>query len=160
MTALALVPTGRVTVRRAALADVPWLIPQARAFAESMGSTVPIWPGDEHAAEFLAQFIEHQHVFVAEMEDGEGVGFIMGMLTPHYFNGAIITLTELAWWVAPEHRGSRAGLYLLEAFSDYGREVATWTTLSLEENSPIHDRTMEKRGFHRVERVYLREEAR
>jgi L-amino acid N-acyltransferase YncA len=146
-----------ITVRDATRDDIPALLPQARAFADTFDAKTALWPGDTEAAQFLARFIEEQPVFVAETEDGTLVGFIMGMFAPHYFNQQILTLTELAWWVQPEHRGSRAALLLLQAFSDCGALHAEWTMLSLEESSQLNDRTLAKRGFRRVERSYLKE---
>jgi hypothetical protein len=93
--------------------------------------------------------------FIAE-RDGP-VGFVSGMLAAHPYNPALTVLTEMFWWVAPEARGSRAGLLLLDAFLAYGERNADWIIFTLEHHSPVNERTLTKRGFHLHERSYLYE---
>lgn len=85
------------------------------------------------------------------------LGLIGGQLAPHPFNPELLVLTELFWWVDPEHRGGRAGAMLLDAFTAYGEEHAHWILFTLEHESPVNDRCLTKRGFALKERCYLRE---
>lgn len=155
MTATAI--ATNVTVRRAVPGDVPWLLPQLREFADGFGSDYEMWPGDDDAELILRQMIGAAVFFVAVTEEGMGVGYIVGHLAPHYFNPRLFVLSELAWWVAPEHRGSRAGLLLLNAFLEVGDRSAHWVSFTLEAKSPVNERTLTRRGFTLYERAYLRE---
>jgi GNAT superfamily N-acetyltransferase len=144
-------------VRQAEIADLPWLLEQLRMFSDFFGSRRPLFPSDEgDARRALRGLIETQPFFVAD--DGERLhGFIAAVLTPHPFNASIRTLHELFWWVAPEHRGSRAGALLFQALLELGRREADWIVVSLEARSPINPATLEKRGFIPYERSWLLE---
>lgn len=130
---------------------------QLREFAGSFGSSYSLWPGGPEAFAILKQMIGAGVFFVAETTEGEGVGFILGHLAPHYFNPTLFVLSELAWWVDPAHRGSRAGLLLLNAFIAEGERSAHWISFSLEAQSPVNERTLAKRGFRKYETAFLRE---
>ena len=79
------------------------------------------------------------------------------MIAPHIFNPKIMTLTEVFWWVKPEHRGSRAGRDLIEEFILWGKENVDWIITTLEENSPVNDSVFLNRGFKPKERSFIME---
>lgn len=98
------------------------------------------------------------HLFlVSADEDDNMVGFITGMLLPHMFNPDIITLVEVFWWVNSSHRRSKAGLKLLNAYVDYGKQNADWIICTLESHSPVNDKAFIKRGFKYKEKSFLME---
>jgi hypothetical protein len=108
----------------------------------------------------LAQMgLETQTAFVAKV-DGVCVGAIGGLLLPNIFNPRLSTLAEVFWYVLPEHRQSRAGLLLLNAFTARGVEVADETTLCLLGSSEIKMKTLEKRGFYLGEFAFRKENRR
>ena len=144
-----------MSVRPAVAADMPWILEQLHAFDQFFGSSRSLFPSMEQAELKLAFLIEH-HVFLVA-EHGELQGFIAGMVGPSFFNDAHIYLTELFWWVAPEHRGSRAGLALLNAFVAKGRELADWVVMTLEAESPVNPETLTRRGFRPKETNFLLE---
>lgn len=101
--------------------------------------------------------IDRHVVFIADSKDAKPIGFVGGYSIPHPFNPDIKLLSEMFWWVSEEHRGSRAGLMLLNAFTSYGKEHADWVTMAIEHNSPINERALTKRGYKLQERSYLLE---
>ena len=162
-----------MVVREARLDDMDWLIQELRAFSEFSTYQHKLFPPDEIEVRVkVKQLIEHQFVRIAYQEyfaEGfEGldmgrrerpVGFIAGLHGEHWFNPEIHTFTELFWWVQPEHRGSSAGVRLLEAFIDEGERRRGWIVFGLEHNSPVKDETLLKRGFRVQERSFLKEVA-
>lgn len=146
-----------IQVRRATLDDVPWLVDQLRLFSKFFGTKRSLFPGDQAAAYGLKEMIRDHIVFVADLDGTGPIGFIGGYYVRHPFNNAIRTLTETFWWTDEEHRGSRAGLMLLNAFLDWGKQNADWILFALETHSPVKQDVLTKRGFHLQESNYLME---
>lgn len=141
-----------ITIRPASLDDMPWIVEQSKGFAQFVGGKRQMAPKEEK----LRSLVETQIVLIAE--NGQGpMGFIAGVLTPNYWDDSITQLTEIAWWVAPEYRGTRAALTLLNAFDAIGEKRADQTFMALESDSPVNPRTLEKRGFRLKETSYLKE---
>ncbi len=103
--------------------------------------------------------LETQTAFVAKL-DGVCVGALGGLLVPNTFNPNLTSLVEVFWYVLPEYRQSRAGLLLLNAYTEKGEEVAFETTLCLLGSSEIKMKTLEKRGFYLGEFAFRKENKR
>ncbi len=147
----------RITVRRATIEDISWLLTQLTHFSRFFGSKRELCGNLPYAEGFLHQLVEKHLLLIADGEGVGQVGFVAGLVTPHPFNPDISLLAETFWWVSEEHRGSRAGLMLLDAFTDWGKKNVNWLTFGLEEISPVSDRCLTKRGFKLRERSYLLE---
>lgn len=146
-----------VLVRRATETDVAWLLVQLRDFAASYPTRRTVWPTDDYAEALVGTLIRTQFVAVAE-EDGQPVGLIAGVCQPHALNPDLTIATELAWWVVPPKRGTRAGLLLLDAFDAWANESkAHLVNMTIEVGSPVSDRCLTRRGYAMAERQYLRE---
>jgi hypothetical protein len=135
-----------ISVTWATSDDLPWLLEQTKAFSDCYASQIPLYPGDDHARQLLRTLMSHHVMFVAR-QDGTPIGFIAGMLVGHPMNPTITVLSELLWWVAPDHRGSRAGALLLDAYTNYGKSHAQWVTCSLEAHTKVNPKSLEKRGY-------------
>lgn len=133
-----------------------WLVSQLREFSAFFGTKKSLYGTEENARLGITNMINGHIVLVAERE-GQLLGFIAGVITPHMFNPNIRVLAETFWWVAEEHRGSRAGLMLLNEFMDYGTANCDWITFALEHHSPVDEKCLLRRGFHLQERSYLME---
>lgn len=150
---------SKVTVRPAEGEDIPWLLDQLRAFDEFVQAGYNLFPDLETARAKVDELVSTQPFFVSE-SDGELTGFICGYINYHFLNPALLVLTELFWWVIPEHRGTRAGALLYDAFMDVGMKEAHWIIMTLESNSPVKAETLTRRGFRHQETSYLMEVAR
>ena len=150
-----------ITVRPATPADVPWILAELRAFDRFFGAVHSLVPADPAYATTQLHGLIRDHLFLVAVRNAEDeatpVGFIAGLLGPHFFNPGLQVLTELFWWVPVAERGSRAGAHLLSAYLAYGRAHADWVHMTLEEHSPVNPETLERRGFRRTERHYLLE---
>lgn len=140
------------------MTDTDFILSQLRLFADSLDFKP--FPPEEIAREKLAILLRDHVVLVAEKEDVGPVGFIAGTLTRHWFNEDLMVLGELFWWVAPEHRGSRAGAQLLLEWNRMGDRVADRCTLALELNSTVHEATLHRLGYRLQERSFVRVTAR
>ncbi len=143
-------------VRSATAADMPWILAQLEAFDQFFGSSRSLFPSMEMAEAKLAWLVDQHVVLIAERAD-ERQGFIAGLLQPSFYNDDVVQLTELFWWVAPEHRGGRAGLVLLNAFTAIGHARAHQVVMSLEDTSPVNPETLERRGYRPKETSFLLE---
>lgn len=147
-------------IRQAQGSDIPWLLAECKAFDQFFGAKHSLFPDEETAIEKISELMNPEVgcFYVAET-DLARVGFIVGILSPHYFNPRLRTLAELLWWVNPLYRGTRAGLALLEAYIRFGAQHADQVVMTLEENSPINPSSLTKRGFRLKESNYLLEVA-
>jgi N-acetylglutamate synthase-like GNAT family acetyltransferase len=101
------------TIRRATATDVPWLLTQLRAFADSYGTRRSLFPPDPAQAHAIAGALVAQHAFFIGERDGRPAGLIAGALVAHPYNPELQVLQELFWWVDPASRGSTLGSRLL-----------------------------------------------
>lgn len=143
-------------VRHATVDDIGWLIEQLKLFAGTLGTKRSLIPDADTATRVVTTMVAMHLVLVAEL-DGVRQGFIAGYVIPHPFNPAIRLLAETFWWVDEAHRGTRAGLMLLNAFVAWGGEHADWITVALEAKSPVANECLTKRGFVLQERSFLLE---
>lgn len=143
-------------VRPAEPYDLPDLLAALEQFAAFYGTAHSLYPGADECRDQLLDLLATQPFFVAR--DGIAfAGFIGGALAPHPYNASLRLLSEMFWWVTPGYRQTRAGLLLLEQFIAYGEAHADLIHFTLEEKSPVNERTLTKRGFRLAERAYLRE---
>jgi hypothetical protein len=53
----------------------------------------------------------------------DNVGLIIGIVMPTIWCDKTLVLSELAWYVKPEHRNTTVGYRLLKAYVEYGKEL-------------------------------------
>lgn len=143
-------------VRRARSSDVPHLLPKLERFAQFFGGKHSLFPSMETAEAIITGLITTHPFWVAESGE-KVVGFIGGVLLPHNFNPDVTVLQELFWWVDEEHRGTRAGKLLLNAYVEYGRANAHMVVMTLEHDSPVNPASLERMGFRVKEHNYMLE---
>lgn len=148
-----------ITTRRAQLSDIDWILAQLKTFANFYGSQISLYSKDiDWSKGQLKHFIENHYFLIAEAAEHETrIGFISGVLTPHIFNPSLTVLSETFWWVDEQYRGTRAGLMLLNEFTEWGKVNANWVTFAIEEHSPVDERCLTKRGFKLKEKNYIME---
>ncbi len=159
-----------ITLRAAAAQDMDWLMVQLRAFDQFASYKRSLVEDDAHARLALKHLVENHVCIIAEGSTCEHVGdcpggtpclnrlgFIAGYRAPHPFNPKINVLNESFWWVSPEHRKTRAGIMLLDQFTDIGKRLGDWVVMTLEHHSPVADRHLTKRGYVPREQTFLLE---
>lgn len=154
-------------IRRAESADVPWLLEQLRAFAQFYGPEHSLFPDDDEEARDVIAWVIRDHLVLIAQRDDNGVpgyrlGLIGGLISAPFFNKALLTATEVWWWVMPEYRGSTsAGGRLLVEFEEHARRVkAKKVALSLLHKSielgMIDPASLTRRGYTECERTYVK----
>jgi hypothetical protein len=146
-----------IRVRGASPEDADWLLGQLKAFARFYGTKKSLFGNEAHARTSLLHKIHNHLVLIAEHDTLGPIGFISGYVLPHPFNPEIRLLSETFWWVDEDHRGGRAGLMLLNAFTEWGKANCDWITFALEHHSPVTEKALTRRGFSLQERSYLME---
>lgn len=141
---------------KAELADIDWMLGQLKCFAAFYGTKKSLYGDEEYMRQGLANIIENHICFVSRRGDIK-TGFIAGFVGQHPFNPEIQMLTEAFWWVDPEYRMGRAGLMLLDKFTEWGETNCDWIGFTLEHHSPVKDDCLLKRGYRLNEISYLKE---
>jgi len=149
-----------VMVRRASNGDIEWLCERLRAFSDAYGTRIKIFPDKNTAVTWLKQIIKSHLLLIAEDAPSKvRLGFIAGVLTPHLYNPEIMVLAELFWLVDPACRHGSAGLKLLDAFIEFGKDRADFVTFGTMMDTDVKDETLLKRGFVLKEKSFLMEVA-
>jgi GNAT superfamily N-acetyltransferase len=95
-------------------------------------------------------------LFVAEINQ-EIIGFTAGIAVPLLGNMDVLHGTELAWWVAPEHRGGTAGIKLLKRLESAAKEKGCvyWSMAFMETSMPsVVKKMYEKLNYELKETSY------
>lgn len=149
-----------IKVRGSEARDLEWLLGQLKSFSRFFDSKLPLFGDEEHVRAAVSNLIENHVLLVAEHE-GVPIGFVGGFIMPHPFNPKITVLVESLWWISDEYRGtaigSRAGLDLLNEFTEIGERHSDWIMFTLQEKHPVGERALKRRGFHVHERTFLKE---
>lgn len=88
-------------------------------------------------------------------KDGERVGMVGGVLTPHYLLPTRILLVEIVWYVENTYRQTRAPYLLMKGYKQLIEDKADEGVFTLLKHSPIKDSSLERLGFSFVEKQYL-----
>lgn len=133
------------------------MLDELRDFDRSTPKKHAMMEDEAYAAGYLRGLMDSHHLRVAVDPVAGPVGLLGALKVDHFFNPKKRMAVETFWWVNRQHRGGRAGAYLLTEYRRWARENADLITLSLEANSPVNEKTLEKRGFKAHERSFLME---
>lgn len=142
-------------VRQARVGDMPLL---KTWMTEFLTTTLPYKPMDEAHLDTLMNSCMSKHVFLVAEEDDLLLGTMCGVYLPHHLNPNISVLTELAWWVAKEHRSTGVGEALLEAFASLKKTDITVMSL-LPETMGVQPALL-KKGFRMMETSFVKDNGR
>jgi len=89
----------------------------------------------------------------------DNYGILMSIILPCIWSDRIFGLHELAWYVKPENRGSRAGYKLLKEYNEYGELLKTigrikYYTMSKLVTSPDVDYS--KFGYRKQDEIWVK----
>lgn len=146
-------------IRKAVESDLDEILIHLKDFSDFYDNKYKLYGKDEeYNKKLILSFITDHIFFVAVTSDTNSVvGFISGLINNHIYNPSIKVLTESFWWVVPNHRTSKAALLLLNKFVEVGKEIADWVVMTVEDRSPVNERTLFKRNFKLIEKSYLLE---
>lgn len=144
-----------ISIRQANASDIPFIDSELKNFSNFIAMKHSLYP-DEIPTGTYENLIDN-HVLLIAHEGEVRTGFIFGFKHQHFFNPKLKCLTEFWWWVKEEYRGGRSALLLFNEFNKVGESIADIISMSLEENSPVNPKALEKRGFKLLERSFVRE---
>jgi len=128
----------------------------AHAFHEfSPFSRLPL---SEKKLKEIFDVVGEEIILIFLTNDDKPVGMLLGIVNEPYFSEEKVA-TELAWWVDPEFRKSKASLDLMYAFEDwaYRKGARTVTLASLTGLSPPSvSKLYLGMGFEKTEETYMR----
>lgn len=116
---------------------------------------------DDKVETLISEFIHltHDRIAILGLLEGQPCGLIAGVVQPLLFNHARIA-SEIVWWVDEEHRRSKLGLQLLDAFEYWGEHIAKadyGQMVTLADDKSEHlDKYYRRRGYIPVEKAYLK----
>jgi len=143
--------------RRATLDDIPRMVEMGEAFTTAVA--MPIAFDAAGFAEQLAKMIEHPGAFVQVIDNGElgAVGGIGGLAGQHMLFPAVLTATELFWWIEPEFRGSTQALRLVTDFEEWAAGLGcVVVAVSMFVADGRVQTFLERRGFVHYESSFVR----
>lgn len=122
-------------IRAAEQRDIAVIEAHSKVFWEQGYIDVPYRDGS--ALPLIELCLSQKLLLVGEI-DGDVVGFAAGCKVPLMGDNTIIQGTELAWWVAPEHRGGRVGLQLLKGLEQAAKNAGCtyWSMVYMESSMP------------------------
>lgn len=145
-----------IEIRPANEGDLNWLVGELREFNAFYKTKKPVFGDEGYVRNKLIEIISYD-VFIVATKRKQRIGFIAGLLRPHFYNPDIRCLSELFWWVIPTERRTIVASMLMDAFVSIGRDRADWITLSMAPMTPVKCSSFIKRGFVESDKTYLLE---
>ena len=79
------------------------------------------------------------------------VGMMIGRLKTNIFDANVIFLTQITLYAVP---GTKAAYYLMNDFIDFGKNNANYIISTINTQTNIKGRSLERLGFKETERVF------
>lgn len=143
-------------IRRGLRCDVPEVVELARHFWRETIYDEPFCVDSVRRMVELA----HDQGLLAVLEEEAGVvGFVAGCKGALLGNAAVLTGTELAWWIEPEYRQGRKGIELMQYIERLAHDqgIRYWTMISMESSSPeTANRIYQRLGYAKTETSFTK----
>lgn len=146
-----------IFIRRAVESDIESILVELKKFSDFFDSKYQLFGDDQEYNRSLILNLLTNHLFLVAELDGDMAGFIAGLIAPHILNPSIKVLSELFWWVKPEHRETKVGGSLFKEFEKYGEDNCQWIVMIIESISPVKPESFLSRGYKLKEQAFLRE---
>lgn len=147
-------------IRHATKYDIPILVDMVQQYAKEFPSELARqekWFNKKYIQQLLMTLIAGRGFVLI---DDDERGFLAALILQNLWYPELQELSEIAWWVKPEHRNGSVGgklwvMYDKEAnkLKAEGRIHYSKTTITV--SSP--DINYEKRGYKKLETTYLKE---
>lgn len=147
---------SRIMVRAGTQADYQDMLPLGQRFADYSH-----YKGTVDPAHICMAFERSRQAGLlgVAFSDAKLVGGLIGVSVPQWYDPTMLIAVELAWWVDPQYRNTRAGLLLLNQYEEQARATghrycAMMTLEGLD--SELLSLLYERRGFHLTERSFMK----
>ena len=71
---------------------------------------------EETAAKILTHIFIGGGIAIISEKDDKPIGMLLAIITPYLWDHSKFVMSEIAYWVEPEHRGSTAGYRMLKKY--------------------------------------------
>lgn len=146
-------------IRLAKTEDIPDLIKLSKSFHKSSPYRTMGFDATKTKTFFenAIATMGMQSVTLVALKDEKIVGFLAATASEPVFSASKISM-EMAWWVEPEHRGSRSAYLLFKAYEDWALRVGcSYVQMAyLPDTETDLDEFYRKQGYQRVESSYLK----
>jgi len=110
-------------IREATPVDLPQLLNMLRKYREQTPlEFLSEADNATYITQMLCEIMAGRGVVLVAEDDGL-VGMLIAGIHPSRWSPSHLLLTELAWWVEPEHRGGTAGHRLLKRYIEAGQKM-------------------------------------
>jgi hypothetical protein len=146
-------------IRKANRFDIPAVLDMLRSYRNETPLDFLRDADDaEYVSQMLTELIAGKGIVLLAEIDDKPAGMMIAAVMPSVWSPKHFVLTEFAYWVEPQHRGSTAGYRLLRAYLDEaislkeaGRICNAFISKMV--NSP--DLKLSKFGFSKLEEFWV-----
>ena len=144
------------TIREATEQDIFDILVLGREFSKESPKTHK-WNKEKTEA-FVINAIRNTNTTIIILEeDGEIVGFIVGLLSEMYMSYTIVA-TELAWFVSKDYRGKKGSILLLKKFEEWAKKNnANYVCMGDIHNITNLEKLYTRMGYSKSETAYMKE---
>jgi hypothetical protein len=146
---------NKVYIERLQPQDIPWVagVAAVRMLVEEL--KIPEYVNADGISSLVNRGYEEGTIRVAKLNN-EPIGVVGALATQNLFNPKLTTLTEVFFYVLPEHRKSRAGYLLFKEYNKMVDEIADDATFSILSGSAMGESLLLKTGYVKTEVAYRR----
>lgn len=145
-------------IREANKFDMPALLNMLHAYSLATPLEFLKFAWDaEYATKILTDSMAGRGL-VLVAEKTEPIGMLVATINPSQWQLNKFLMTELAYWVQPEHRGSTAGYRLLKSYQQKGNELKAQKRIEnflISKMSCSPDLKFDKFGFSKLEEFWV-----
>jgi GNAT superfamily N-acetyltransferase len=120
-------------IRNATAKDTTILVRMGRNFRGSTPYAKYISDNPGKATQLISQLIRNKTLIV--LEEGEQIVGMLGYIVHSHFMSGDLVVTEVFWWVEPEHRGS--GVSLMDEMENRARTLGAKFTQMIAPNAKV-----------------------
>jgi N-acetylglutamate synthase-like GNAT family acetyltransferase len=143
-------------IRSGTTEDIPEIVEMAREFWKE---TIYKETFDPETVEAMSQLCIDQGLMCVVDIGGKLEGFACGVKGALLANSEVLSGTEVAWWVNPDHRQGKNGIGLLMALEKQAKEqgIKYWNMAYMQSSMPEKIEGIYKRlGYERAEVIYAK----
>lgn len=145
-------------IRAANKWDIPSIVEMLRHYrSQTPLACLAQADNEPYIQSLLAQLLLGRGLVLVAEKNDEVIGMLLAIQMPSIWDPEIKSMTELAYWVEPEHRGTTAGYRLIEKYKKHCDQLKAqgkidYYTISKMSNSP--DLDYGRFSFEKIEETW------
>lgn len=116
-------------IRLANKFDIPQLAEMLRHYRDSGSIKGLKVENEETGMKILTAIIVGMGVAIVSEKDNKLTGMLLAIKTPFMWDNTKLVMSEIAYWVEPEHRGSTAGYRLISKYVEIADDLLASGTI-------------------------------